>query len=397
MKAVLGWMARLTTAWVVVPVTVLMITLAAGLEAFIALDDSMLASLLLANGASGALVAAAYYWLQMDWILLLSMLAASCFAAVVAGRFSWWTLRHEYLQRVTRALVAGWWGLLVGSLVLLWIGAWLADVMLTDDIDITDLQEASLLPALVLFAGLATVIFLRLARMRQTTGSGTDPGSPTKLRSDGLLAVLLSGFLITPGDLPWPGPLQPEPTAMGGRAGAAALSAGQKALVSETLRQGKRAARRMAVDAGRRTGKVALAVTAPARDSTRALARGALIRRNAAEGARRNEIAVAELRRRHPGAEILTERTLLDERGEVVRAAHGGRRLDVVVVERGQVVRVVEVTSPDHNKFAQLSREELVRDAGGNFIRGSDGRLLRARPTDEVMRVDLASRAIRMD
>jgi hypothetical protein len=392
-----GWLTRAVTAWLFVPVATFLGTLTAGLEAFAAIDDAMLASLLLAGGMAGALVAGAYYWLQIDWLLLLATLGAACFGAVLSGRVTWWVLGRAPVLTAARAVASGPWQLLLNSTVVLWLGAWVGGVVLTDDIDITDLQEALFLPALLALGVLGMVLVVQLVRMRLAHAPNRNAGASPEIRADPLLAALLAWMMAAPGGLPWSGITMPEPTAMGGRVGATALKSGQEAIVEGAMRQGARATRRMVTDSGRRIGSATLKATASVRDGARSAARGAQIRRNAAEGARRQEIAMAELHRRHPGAQILTERTLVDQRGEVVRAAHGARRLDVVVVERGQVVRVVEVTSPGRDKFPQLSREELVRDAGGHFIRTPDGLVLRARPTDDVMRVDLATGAIRLD
>ena len=101
---------------------------------------------------------------------------------------------------------------------------------------------------------------------------------------------------------------------------------------------------------------------------------------NKEEGLRREAEVEKELEKKYPeseGYEIVSEAYLRDSEGKIVRDPETGeaRRIDFVVVKDGQVVDSIEVTSETADKTDQTAKEERIRDAGGNYIRTSDGSL----------------------
>jgi hypothetical protein len=101
---------------------------------------------------------------------------------------------------------------------------------------------------------------------------------------------------------------------------------------------------------------------------------------NKEEGLRREAEVEEELEKKYPeseGYEIVSEAYLRDSEGKIVRDPETGeaRRIDFVVVKDGQVVDSIEVTSETADKTGQTAKEERIRDAGGNYIRTSDGSL----------------------
>jgi trimeric autotransporter adhesin len=95
------------------------------------------------------------------------------------------------------------------------------------------------------------------------------------------------------------------------------------------------------------------------------------VRANQLAGSGREALARAELEAQYPGASIQNEVYL--------RSANGGRaidpltgearRIDSVVIQDGQVLDSVEVTSMNANKAAQIAKEMRIRQSGGAFVR----------------------------
>ena len=101
---------------------------------------------------------------------------------------------------------------------------------------------------------------------------------------------------------------------------------------------------------------------------------------NKEEGLRREAEVEEELEKKYPeseGYEIISEAYLRDSEGKIVRDPETGeaRRIDFVVVKDGQVVDSIEVTSETADKTGQTAKEERIREAGGNYVRTSDGSL----------------------
>lgn len=101
---------------------------------------------------------------------------------------------------------------------------------------------------------------------------------------------------------------------------------------------------------------------------------------NKEEGLRREAEVQEELYEMYPeeeGYEIVSEAYLRDADGNIVRDPETGeaRRIDFVVVKDGSVVDSVEVTSETADKTWQTAKEERIREAGGNYVRTSDGTL----------------------
>jgi hypothetical protein len=95
------------------------------------------------------------------------------------------------------------------------------------------------------------------------------------------------------------------------------------------------------------------------------------VAQNAVAGARREAQAARLLARQNPGASIQAQRTLRGANGKrlIDPLTQEGRRVDFAVVKDGQVVKLVEVTSQNASKVAQLAKEESIRQLGDVFIR----------------------------
>ena len=94
---------------------------------------------------------------------------------------------------------------------------------------------------------------------------------------------------------------------------------------------------------------------------------------NKEEGLRREAEVEEELEKKYPeseGYEIVSEAYLRDSEGKIVRDPETGeaRRIDFVVDS-------IEVTSETADKTGQTAKEERIREAGGNYIKTSDGSL----------------------
>ena len=99
---------------------------------------------------------------------------------------------------------------------------------------------------------------------------------------------------------------------------------------------------------------------------------------NKEEGLRREAEVEEELEKKYPeseGYEIVSEAYLRDSEGKIVRDPETGeaRRIDFVVVKDGKVVDSIEVTSETADKTGQTAKEERIREAGGSYLRTSDG------------------------
>ena len=111
-------------------------------------------------------------------------------------------------------------------------------------------------------------------------------------------------------------------------------------------------------------------------------ARQRTITLNRIAGAAREKKALELLRKEHPNADILSQRSLRDSQGSrLIDLLTGkGRRLDFVVVENGKVVKLVEVTSLSASKTAQLAKTARIRARWNPFVIGQDGKLIRIDP-----------------
>jgi len=55
---------------------------------------------------------------------------------------------------------------------------------------------------------------------------------------------------------------------------------------------------------------------------------------------------------------------------------HRTRRIDFVIIKDGKVVDSIDVTSKIANKNEQMDKENRIREAGGNYIKDSEGNLI---------------------
>lgn len=113
---------------------------------------------------------------------------------------------------------------------------------------------------------------------------------------------------------------------------------------------------------------------------------------NKIDGLRRETEVYDELKKKYPeseGYEIVSEAYLRDKDGNIVRdpVTGEGRRIDYIVVKDNIVVDSVEVTSNTADKTEQSAKEQRIREAGGNYIRTSDGNLAEI-PSDKQTRID---------
>ena len=113
---------------------------------------------------------------------------------------------------------------------------------------------------------------------------------------------------------------------------------------------------------------------------------------NKVDGLRREAEVYDELKKKYPeseGYEIVSEAYLRDKDGNIVRdsVTGEGRRIDYVVVKDNEVVDSVEVTSPTADKTEQCAKEQRIREAGGNYVRTSNGSLAEI-PSDTQTIID---------
>jgi hypothetical protein len=118
-----------------------------------------------------------------------------------------------------------------------------------------------------------------------------------------------------------------------------------------------------------RSGGKTPALWAPARE-----AQLAQFAHNREDGAAREVLVYAELRRLYPkreGYSLIKQPYLRNRQGQILadEVTHEARRLDFAVVKEGKVVQSVEVTSRTASKRAQLAKEERIREEGGNYIK----------------------------
>ena len=113
---------------------------------------------------------------------------------------------------------------------------------------------------------------------------------------------------------------------------------------------------------------------------------------NKVDGLRREEEVANELQEKYPeeeGYEIISEGYLRDEEGKIVKDPVTGeaRRIDFVVVKDGKVVDSIEVTSRTADKTDQMTKENRIRENGGNYVKDSKGNLVEI-PRDVRTRIE---------
>lgn len=113
---------------------------------------------------------------------------------------------------------------------------------------------------------------------------------------------------------------------------------------------------------------------------------------NKLDGLAREKEVAQELREQYPpeeGYRIIPEAYLRDKDGNIVRDPVTGeaRRIDFVVEKDGKIVDSVEVTSKTADKTDQMAKENRIRENGGNYVRNSDGELVKI-PSDVHTRIE---------
>jgi len=103
--------------------------------------------------------------------------------------------------------------------------------------------------------------------------------------------------------------------------------------------------------------------------------------KNKMDGLAREKEVAEELESKYPpekGYQIVSEAYLRDKDGNIVKDTVTGeaRRVDFMVVKDGKVIDSIEVTSKTADKSEQSSKEERIRDNGGNYIRDNNGNLV---------------------
>jgi hypothetical protein len=101
------------------------------------------------------------------------------------------------------------------------------------------------------------------------------------------------------------------------------------------------------------------------------------IEANRNDGAERELKAKKELENEFPaekGYKIHSETYLRNETGKIVKDNETGsaRRIDFTVSKNGEIVKSVEVTSKIAPKEAQISKEDRIRENGGNYIKDKE-------------------------
>lgn len=102
---------------------------------------------------------------------------------------------------------------------------------------------------------------------------------------------------------------------------------------------------------------------------------------NKQDGLRREAEVEADLSELYPpedGYTIEQEVYLRDKDGNIVKDPVTGeaRRIDFVVIKDGVVVDSIEVTSKTADKTEQSAKESRIREAGGSYIKDSNGNLV---------------------
>lgn len=113
---------------------------------------------------------------------------------------------------------------------------------------------------------------------------------------------------------------------------------------------------------------------------------------NKVDGLKREAEVLDELQNKYPESEgytILSEVYLRDENGNIVKDPITGeaRRIDYIVIKDGEVVDSIEVTSKTADKTEQTAKEGRIRENGGNYIKDSDGNLVKI-PDDVQTRIE---------
>lgn len=103
--------------------------------------------------------------------------------------------------------------------------------------------------------------------------------------------------------------------------------------------------------------------------------------KNKLDGLQREHEVETELKKQYPpekGYSIVSEAYLRDKDGNIVKDPLTGeaRRIDFVVVKGEKVVDSIEVTSKTADKTNQIAKEGRIRQAGGNYIRNYDGKII---------------------
>lgn len=108
-----------------------------------------------------------------------------------------------------------------------------------------------------------------------------------------------------------------------------------------------------------------------------------LLRKNQRDGARRESVATAWLRLRHPLSTVQTQRSLVDHRGQAIvdRPSGETRRFDAAIIgPTGRVVRLVEITSRTAAKKEQEAKTARILKRGKTYVVDAEsGKLHRVR------------------
>lgn len=104
--------------------------------------------------------------------------------------------------------------------------------------------------------------------------------------------------------------------------------------------------------------------------------------KNKIEGMRREREIENELKEKYPefeGYKIESEVYLRDGKGEIAKdpETREARRVDFVVTKDGKAIDSIEVTSETADKREQSAKEDRIRENGGNYIKDSQGNLIR--------------------
>ena len=87
-------------------------------------------------------------------------------------------------------------------------------------------------------------------------------------------------------------------------------------------------------------------------------------------GKAREAVTETKLIVEHGKSAVQREQYLRDAAGNIMKGPDGtARRIDHVVIENGMAVKSVETTSMTASKTAQQAKEQGIRDAGGTFVR----------------------------
>ena len=116
------------------------------------------------------------------------------------------------------------------------------------------------------------------------------------------------------------------------------------------------------------------------------------MKKNQADGKRREEQVQNDLKNENPDASVQREQYLRDENGQIVKDPLTGeaRRVDHAVIDKEKAsAQTVETTGTNVDKTKQLEKEQRIREQGGTYVRDRETRdVVPVKDVSEVRKLD---------